>query len=312
MKPRFVPHRLLQTVFNNFWLKVISVAFATVLFIIVRTEQVREFSLVGKVRILTADDVMVVGADERAVDLQIKLPHSVFSVPPGEDELTGILDVSEQGPGRIRVRLSRDNFPNLDQRMSVTVLDPWLEVDLDEIVRKRLPIRAVLQGLPKEGLTVARVILNPEDTEVVGAAREVAALQTLSTSPVSIDGIDQNFSAITRVIVPENSGLQLGTSSVNVQVSVEKTTNSRHVRQVTIEVRHPGPFQYTIEPAQISVELQGDNGLIEALTDESVSAFVDGTELVGGSQMVKVWLKLPPGVRLITTDPEKVRVSRRQ
>lgn len=304
------PHKLLQGFLNNFWLKVISVAFATVLFIVVRTEQVREFTLVGKLRILTADDVMVVGADERAVDLQIKLPHSVFSVPPGEEELSGILDVSEQGTGRIRVRLSRDNFPNLDQRMSVTVLDPWLEVELDEVVRKRVPIRAVLQGLPKEGFSVAKVTVKPEDTEVVGAAREVAALQTLSTSPVSIDGIDQNFSAITRVAVPENSSIQVATTSINVQVSVDRDMDTRQMRRVVVGVRNPGSFTYKIDPAEITVELRGDPKLMSALTDESVSAFVDGTEAAGGNQMMKVWLKLPPGASLVKVDPDKVRVTR--
>lgn len=304
------PNKLLHFFLNNFWLKVISLAFATVLFIVVRTEQVREFTLVGKLRILTADHVMVVGADERAVDLQIKLPHSVFSVPPGEEELSGILDVSEQGSGRIRVRLTRENFPNLDQRMSVTVLDPWLEVELDEVVRKQVPVRAVLQGLPKEGFSVARVRVKPEDTEVIGAAREVDALQTLSTSPVSIDGIDQNFSAITRVALPENSSIQVETMSINVQVFINSDADSRRLRRVSVGVRNPGRFTYKIDPAEIAVELRGDPKLMAALTDESISAFVDATEAISGNQMMKVWLKLPPGASLVKVEPDKVRVTR--
>lgn len=300
----------LKVISNNFWLKVVSVCFAVVLFLIVRTEQVREFNLTGRVKIVTAKNVVVVGSRERAVELQVKLPNSLFSMPPTEDELTGILDVSEQSVGRIRVRLSRYNFPSLDERYSVNVIDPWVEVDLDNVVTRRIPVRAVLQGLPLEQFSIERVLVNPEEVEVSGARREVDTLETLSTSPVNIEGIDQNFSAITKLELAENSSVQVASDKVNVQVFVGRNLVNRLFRSVPVTVRNSRQALFRAVPATISVELRGPENLLGRLTSSQIRAYVDRREEGAGVEPQKVWIELPPGTSLVRVEPDRVMLRR--
>jgi YbbR domain-containing protein len=287
---------------KNFWLKLVSVCFALVLFLIVRTEQVREFNLTGRVKIVTSKDVVVVGARERAVELQIKLPNALFSVPPSEEQLTGLLDVSEQSVGRVRIRLSRYNFPSLDDRYLVNVIDPWIEVDLDEVITKRVPVRAVLQGLPAEGLSVERVLLNPEEIEVFGAKREVEVLETISTSPLNIAGIDQNFSAITKLELNESTSVQVPNDKVNVQVYVGRNFINRVFQKVPVSVRNGKKTSGPTEPGYVVVELRGPAELLQRLTSSSVRAYVDAMERPAG----KVWVEVPEGTSLVSVAPEEV------
>ncbi len=304
--------QVLGLVTNNFWLKVISIAFATVLFIIVRTEQVREFSVVGRVRIITAENVMVVGPQERAIEMQVRLPNSVFSVPPTEEEVVGVLDVSEQETGRIRVRLSRYNFPNLDKRYTVTFLDPWVELELDEVVTKKVSVRAVLQGLPSEGLSIDRVIVKPEEVEVVGARGALDSIESFSTSPVTIEGIEQTFSAIAKIALDENSGLQIESDSVNVQVFLGRDKKNRVIRGVPVRVKDSQRRSYTLQPQRIDVELRGEEEILKGLTTDSVSAFVEGKDVTETPTPHKVWLRIPAETSLVTVNPDKVSVHRQK
>lgn len=306
-----ISRRIRALLFENFWLKVISLVFAAVLFVIVRTEQVREFSVTGKIRIITNNEMVVVGAKERAIELQVKLPNSLFSLPPNDDELTGVLDLSEQAVGRIRVRLSRYNFPNLDERYSVTVLDPWIEVDLDEVITKAVSVRAVLQGLPAQGLSIERVIVNPEDIQVKGARTELESLETLSTSPVNIDGIDQNFSAITKIALNDTSSLSVASDKVNVQVFVGRYKRNRVFQRVPVAIRNAGGASYQVSPSTILVELRGAEEVTKKLSNEGISAFVDVSEMTSTSSLLKVWLKIPSETSLVRVEPDKVRVLRK-
>jgi YbbR domain-containing protein len=303
--------RLVSLLLNNFWLKFVSLSFAFVLFVIVRTEQVREFNLTGRVKIVTAKNVVVVGAQERAVEIQLKLPNSLFSLPPGDEELVGILDVSEQSVGKIRVRLSRYNFPNLDERYTVTVLDPWIEVDLDEVVSKSVAVRAVLQGLPSSGLSIERVIVNPEEVEVTGARRELDTIETLSTSPVNIDGIDQNFSAITKIELTETSSIKVTSDKVNVQVFVGRDRRNRTFLKVPIEVKNADGEVFQVTPPTITVELRGADHFLRQMSNESITAFVDASEFSGPDALQKVWLKIPADTSLVRVQPDRVRVRKR-
>lgn len=304
-----VMSRIYRLILNNFWLKVVSLAFACVLYVIVRNDQVKEFSMTGRVRIVTASNVVVVGAQERAVELQIKLPNSIFALPPGEDEVLGVLDVSEQTVGRIRVRLNRENFPGLDERFAVTILDPWMEVELDEVIARRIPVRAVLQGLPSESLAIEKVIVDPEDVEVTGARREIEKMETLSTSPVNIDGITQNFSATAAIEVNENSSLQVSQNKINVQVFVGRERSNRVFENVPVGVRSSEGRAFQVSPDRITVELRGLDAQLREMTKENITAFVDATEYTGPDSLLKVWLKIPMDSSLVRVTPDKVRVS---
>ncbi len=302
--------RAAEIFLNNFWLKFVSVCFAVVLFLIVRSEQVREFNLTGRVKIVTAENVVVVGAQERAVEIQVKLPTSLFSLPPTEEELMGILDVSEQSLGRVRVRLSRYNFPSLDDRYSINVIDPWIEVDLDEVITKKVSVRAVLQGLPADGFSIERVTVSPEDIEVTGARRELENLETLSTSPVNIEAIDQNFSAIAKLELIEPSSIRVTSDKVNVQVFIGENLQEQTFDNVPVSIRNGGRRAYRSSPSVIKVVLRGPEALLSRLKDGDIRAFVDlrGDRTIGSAQ--KVWLEIPRGTSLLQVEPDTVVIKR--
>ncbi len=254
--------KLWNLIFHNFWLKMLSLTFAVILFLSVRTEQVREINRTARLRIVTNERMMVIGPQERAVDITLKLPNSLFIRQPDEHELMGELDVRNQNPGRVRVRLSSENFPSLDKdkRYSLIIHDPWIEIDLDNVQTKSFDIRVPIEGRPRDGYAVERILVNPEKVEVAGAKREISKLGALTTSVINIEGIDKSFSSRTKIVVDDNSSLRLKDEWVNVQVVVTHQRAMRIFRAVPVEV--VGTSHVETRPTHVDVELTGDRATL--------------------------------------------------
>lgn len=298
----------LGLLFNNFWLKIISVAFASVLFVVVRSEQVREFSIVGRVQIITAPQVAVVGAQERAVEIQVKIPNSLVNVPPSLEEVKGVLDMTEQKPGRIRVKLGRENFPGLEKNYSVTVLDPWIEVHLDEIIERRVPVKAILHGLPAAHHEVGKVLVTPKNVLVRGAKDELEGMSALSTSPINIDGISENFSSLTRLNLRDFSSLTVDEKTVHVQVVLTNQNLTRELRGLKVLVEGPEDRKIGVKPQVVDVviscpknsSLDGKESVVRALA--RISAQPDQPE------EIPLTFEAPMGCRVIEARPSTVRL----
>ncbi|NBW81236.1 hypothetical protein EBR21_05730, partial [bacterium] len=167
--PVSILKRIVRPVVNNFGLKLLSLGFAVALFVIVRSQQVREFNRAVRVRLHTENGVMVIGPQERVANITLRMPDTLFTRLPTDEELTGEVDLRSEKVGKIRVSLSGENFPNLDRRYSVIVHEPWLDIELDKLIQKRVQVKVVLQGAPRVGFEIHRVAIDPPEIELIGA-----------------------------------------------------------------------------------------------------------------------------------------------
>lgn len=301
---------LLRLVFNNGWLKAISFVFAVFLFLLVRSEQVKEVTRVAKVRVLTAPNVIVVGPSEKAVDVTIRFPHSIFFRQPSDAELMGEVDATHEKMGKLRVRLSRENFPSLDRRFTLVIHDPWIEIDLDSRVKRRVPVRAVLQGLPRDGMNIERVIVEPREVEISGAKREVAKIDTLSTSPINIENIDSNFTSLTKLVMDDSSSVRVSHENVNVQVIIgpHKVPRTFHL----VQLESPPGLRLDMRPSHIDVQVQGQEDFIKELKPSDIHATVDAVGVSREWRDKKVIVKIPANTTLVSVSPDSVSVRTRK
>lgn len=298
---------LWRLIIFNGRLKILSILFSGVIFLMVRTQQVREFPRLAKIHIVTSDSLVVIGSAERVIDVTVRLPETLFSRQPTDDELVGELDISKVNIGKIRVRLSRENFPLLDKRYQLIISDPWIEIDLDAMQHKKVAVRAVLQGLPKEGLAIESVNVTPEMIEVSGPKRIISRIETLSTSAINIENIDQNFSSLSKIVIDEASSLKLAEEKVNVQVIVGAKKVIRAFHAVPVEINIPGKFE--LRPSHVEVEIQGQKEVLDGLKPSDVRAFLDTEEMGAGWQEKRLKLKIPAGTSLVRVSPDSVSVQ---
>ena len=80
--------------------------------------------------------MIILGQKERTLDVTIKQQNSIFSISPTDMELTGEIEIISETPGRVRVKVSRENFPKLPKQYAMLIERPYIDVDIDKIQEK--------------------------------------------------------------------------------------------------------------------------------------------------------------------------------
>lgn len=213
---------ILKIITHNFWLKFLSLVFAFVLFFIVRTDKEIIFEKTLRVKIVTLSNMTVIGSDERYLTASIRMKNAFFSIPPTENELTGEIDVTDSNPGKISIKVTKDNFPRLSKSYFLFIEKPYIEVDLDRLIERTLPIKAVILGQPGQGFSVSNIKISPENVLFSGASRELDKLESMNTVPISIDGIKETLTTDALLDVDGKNSVKSKTRLVNVSINVSK------------------------------------------------------------------------------------------
>lgn len=293
---------------QNFFLKVLSVAIAMLLFFWVRAEQVRDYTKVARIRAITGENMMVVGSPEKAVQVTVRVPMSFLLKSPSDEEMSGEVDLTKMTTaGTIRFKLLREHFPNLDERYELMIHDPYVDFEIDRRIRKTMEVRVAIEGKPRDGYTVERTLVSPHRIEVVGARKELVQLRELATSVIDINGIDQSFSTRARILVNEESSLQLSEKWVNVQVVVGRRKEMRLFSSIPLTVL--GGKKLVLSPTHVLVELEGAKDILDEVAPRSIKAFVDSKDYVDGVTELSVHLELPLETTLVRVAPAVVSVS---
>lgn len=219
-------NRITNLFIKNIALKLLSLGFAMALYLVVRNQQVREFNRTVRVRLHTEQGVIVMGTPERVVNVTLRMPDNLFSRVPTDEELTGEIDLRREKIGKMRVALSGENFPNLDKRYSLTMHEPFLDVEIDRLGKKRMSVKAVLQGSPRMGFDIGRVTVTPSEIDLTGGQQALAKLDSVSTIPVDISNLGgKDYSAQAGLALDLGGTLKPSIDKVTVKVNfIESST----------------------------------------------------------------------------------------
>jgi YbbR domain-containing protein len=197
---------------------------------------------------------------ERKVEVGYAVPLELKNVPKGmivTNEVPNLVEVRLSGPRTMLMNLSPKDisisvdladlkpglttFKRLEERLSipgglkVTRLSPaFIDVQLEQLVEKALPVRVELTGKPAEGLRVAGVEVNPEQLMVEGVASEFREVHEVSTEPVDVTGATESFTRTVGVNFRGRFISRREQGPVQVRVTVEPAAQpetSRNVRR---------------------------------------------------------------------------------
>lgn len=302
---------IMRALTNNFGLKFLSFAFAIVLFFIVRTDKETIFEKMAKIKIVTLPNMTVIGSEERYINVSVRLQNSIFSIPPTEAELTGEVYITTAIPGKINVKITRENFSRLPKQFAVFIDRPYIEVETDRLIEKNLSVHAVLQGEPATGLVVNSVTTVPEVLKVSGARQELMGLENLNTVPIKIDGATKTLSATVPIDLADKPSLKIPATSIQVVVTFTPKNLTKMINNVPVGIRGGSKDVHrktSLYPDVIAVEVTAPKERLERLNAQDVHASIDGSALQPGWQDRKIILQLPENTSLIKTIPDSISV----
>lgn len=214
---------------SRLWtLRLVALVIALILWFVLSFErrETRSERLVQASITYMRGDEMVILDPRQTVDVTLSGPReSINRVNPFDVSVQ--VDLRQAEPGTHEVNLSSENV-SLPQGLRVDRLQPSsVEVTVDRLVRRELPVEPDVRGEPAAGATRGEVEVVPPVVTVTGPQSQLENLNSLKTAVVSLEGHALSFEETAQVIAPEN-------------VAVREIQPSRVTVRVPLRVASPG------------------------------------------------------------------------
>jgi YbbR domain-containing protein len=185
---------------RNWFLKLLSLVFALVLWFFVMGEQKLEVGYVVPLELKNVPPGMMVANEVPSlVDVRISGPRTLLTnLRPKDISLS--VDLRDLQPGLTSFKRLEERL-NIPSVLKVTRLSPsFVDVKLERVKEKSVPIRAVLSGTPAEGCRIGAVQISPSKVVVEGAESELKDINEVVTEEVEVEGVKESFT----LMVPLN------------------------------------------------------------------------------------------------------------
>ncbi len=232
---------------DNWTLKIISLIFALLLWMFIMGERRLEVGYPVPLELQSLPQgLMVANEVPSLIDVRVSGPRTLLAkISP--NDISVIVDLSDLQPGLTTFKRLEERL-NLPSGLRVTRLSPsFIDLKLERIKQKLVPIKIVLAGEPLTGFKVGNVRVVPDEVIVEGAESELKSVTGVTTEDVDLIGVNEGFS----LIVP------LVHRGIYTYFKDEKTT------EVQVEIQPLEGFspaeEGNIEPQKTDSKGEGDN-----------------------------------------------------
>lgn len=290
---------------ENWGLKILSLAFAVLLWMFVVGENRSEVSLSLPLELTRVpSEMVIVSRVPEAIRVRLNGPRSLLAgINPNQLVVRLDLDGIQPGISGFEILPSRLNLP---RGVEVTYISPSvITLEADVKTRKVVPVRPRLRGTPAEGFEVTGVRADPPDVEVEGAERVVRQLREVPTELVDVTGLDGGVTRPVELAFPDPSLRAVTRRTIRVEATIAEMRGEREFVQVPVAVPLGG---IRVVPPAVDVRVEGTLRAIARLSARDLTVAVEpfGEELPLG--VVRVVASGPPGIRVLAVEPNGVQV----
>lgn len=224
--------RVLQKVAENWGLKVISLSFALVLWFFVMGERRLEVGFSVPLELKQVPEGMMVASEvPTQVDVRLSGPRTLL-MNLGPKDISISVDLADLKPGVASFKRLDDKL-NIPTGIKVTRLSPsFVDIKLERIRSKEVPVRVKLVGRPASGLKVASTEIDPPRVLVEGAEGELLALDEVVTDGIALDALKESQTLSVPVNYRGRYTQIKGTQTVEVRVTIAAVDGGKKGRKI--------------------------------------------------------------------------------
>lgn len=183
-----------------------------------------------------------------------------------------------------------------------------LTVRLDREITKQVPVKVETQNLLPDGYEIEKTLVTPATVELSGPAQILDDVESISTTPVDLDGRIRSINKRRLGLVPGDNfaGVVLNPAAVTIDLAIiERSVSSVFPDLAILPMLPPGrSVRADLEPEVATLTVKGRPELMKELAAEDIRLFVDATEVDGsGSAKLAIRAVLPNGISLVRTEP---------
>ncbi|MDR2149343.1 MAG: hypothetical protein LBO67_00670 [Spirochaetaceae bacterium] len=301
---------LLNTITENWIVKVLCIALAIVLFIFHEVGSLGERFFSIPLIIETREGMIPASSYPHVVRITVRGDMTKIGILI-EDDIEAYLDLtkhSQAGFYKVPVQVrKRGNAIGLAP-LEINVEPMMVNIDLDYNVSKMVPISANLEGTVAEGYELIAYSLNPMQVQVYGPARIIRNLTSLSTESIALEGRTEDFSIMTAILNRDPLLVIQRDTFVEFRCSIQKRGSvSRFDVPITI-TRLNTQFTATMDISAAQVEFEGSRQDLEQWKAPPRFLVADCVTITKpGTYTVRLSIPQPPSqLKLLHIEPEAV------
>jgi YbbR domain-containing protein len=297
--------RLVRFVLEDWGLKLLSLGFATLLWMFVVGGISSEKSLSLPLELTRVPEKMViVSRVPEAIDVRLSGPQTLLAATDLQHPVTLDLEGIQPGISSFEIPSSRLNLP---RGIEVTFISPsviTLEADLK--AKKIVPLKPRIKGTPADGFEVAELKMEPPEVEVEGAARVLKQLREIPTEVVDVVGLEGSVTRPVELALPDPSLRRVDKNPVKLEVVVRELRAEREF--IELPVATPGP-EWVTDPPSVNIKLEGTLLATSRLKARDVVALLEPFGDAPPKGPVRVVVKVPAGIQILAVEPAEVGVA---
>lgn len=299
-------NRILALLFNNFGYKLLSILLAVIVWAIIQGEQVQEVNREIMVGVHVASGFGVRGELVRIKAATIRGPQAwLLEVPK---RLTAEVFVPPGKIGQHRIRLSKDDVKNVNDRLELIIHEPYLDLYVDRLMERTIPIKEAIHGTPADGFIVEKVSIDPKSVVAKGIRSDLMQLRTIYTEPIDVSGYQESRTLDVGLVSPGLGSDALSHEVVKVNVQIGDSRINKRFANIPVDVVG-AEHAFRVKPQFVSILVQGTPTVLNFLKRSDFKAFIDARGLGPGRYEEEIKVKIPPETVLIETFPEKGALS---
>jgi len=296
--------------FRHLGLKVVAVALAALLWLIVAGDHLVERSMRVPLEFRNIpNELEIVGDPPTTVDVRLRGSSAQLArLEP--TEVVAVLDLTGARPGSRMFHLRNDEV-RAPYGVDVSQVVPGtLALDLEKSGRRTVRVEPVLDGEPAPGFVVGKVTSDPPTVEVAGPESRLKQLTGATTEPVTVDGKREKFSDQVTVGVTDSAVRLVQAQNARVTVEILPAPVEHELAGVPVRMRNLGQgLSASVQPTLTRVTVRGRREAINDLRPGSIEAFVDLAGLAPGRYNLRVQVDPSQTFGVSSIDPAAVDVT---
>ena len=296
--------------FAHGWLKIVSVALAVLLWMMVSTQRAsveRGLRIPLELQNLP-ENLEMVELPQESVDVRIRgTADALGRIAPGD--LVASVDLSSAQPGRRLFHLSPERVKAPFAVVVTQVVPSSVAIRFEPSATRIVPVNPSIEGEPAPGFIVGEISAQPAMVEVVGPESVLRRVTEAITEPVWVGSARSEVRSSAVVGVADEGVRIKNAQTALISVAIVAAPAEKHLANVPVRARNLGNgMTAKIAPPAVRVRVRGAHETIAKIRENSIVAYVDLEGIAEGDYGLPVRLERTPDVGIDQLDPTIVSI----
>jgi YbbR-like protein len=252
--------------------------------------------------------LMLVGPPFKEIELRVRGSRSAIenlsrNVPRYDLDLSGVAVGVESIP-------INPDIIKLPAEVKIIRINPaYLTVRVDRWKKKQVPVKVTVSGDPANSYFISATLAEPSRVSLCGPETVVSLIDQILTKPIDVTERSESFKK--EIALELSAGVKVCSASgiVLAEITIAEKDIVRKFADVLVEGQNT-PFEFSISPPSITVEIQGPQNIVENLQPQKdIQVRVELKNLSPGVYVRRATITLPVRTTLIRVEPELFTVK---